>query len=176
VAAAGVAAAETTTPQTELAYAGLVTRTIAFALDAVFIYGAAALVAVTVGLGVSLLSLSSQANGVIAVILIVLWVIWPVFYFGLFWSTTGQTPGNHLMEIQVLDAHTRRPITPGRAVIRTVSLVLAAVPLLGGFLMMLWDARCRCLQDRLAQTVVIYAPPKHAGAVHPLAASLRRRS
>jgi uncharacterized RDD family membrane protein YckC len=37
-------------------------------------------------------------------------------------------------------------------------VILAAIPLLAGFLMMLWDDRRRCLQDRLARTVVVYAP------------------
>jgi hypothetical protein len=39
-------------------------------------------------------------------------------------------------------------------------LVLATIPLFAGFLMMLWDRRRRCLQDHLARTVVIHAPPQ----------------
>jgi uncharacterized RDD family membrane protein YckC len=171
----GVAAPASPGPAGAVAYAGLVTRTIAFGLDAVFVYGAAALVAVVFGIGVSLLSLSSGTNEVLAAIGVALWVLWPVLYFGFFWSTTGQTPGCRLMEIRILDARTMRPVKPARAAARAVAVLLAAVPLLGGFVMMLWDDRCRCLQDRLAGTVVIYAPPKHAGTAHPLAQSLRQQ-
>ena len=42
--------------------------------------------------------------------------------------------------------------------LRLVGLVLATIPLCAGFLIMLWDDRRRCLQDRMARTVVVHAP------------------
>jgi hypothetical protein len=39
-------------------------------------------------------------------------------------------------------------------------MLLAALPLFAGFVIMLWDERSRCLQDRLAHTVVMYVPQK----------------
>ena len=36
--------------------------------------------------------------------------------------------------------------------------MLATIPLFAGFLIMLWDDRRRCLQDRIAHTVVVHAP------------------
>ena len=36
--------------------------------------------------------------------------------------------------------------------------MLATIPLCAGFIIMLWDDRRRCLQDRIAHTVVVHAP------------------
>jgi hypothetical protein len=44
-------------------------------------------------------------------------------------------------------------------VLRFGALVLAALPLFAGFLPILVDARRRGLQDMLAHTVVVRAPP-----------------
>ena len=41
----------------------------------------------------------------------------------------------------------------------------AGIPLLAGFLIMLWDDRRRCLQDRLARTVVVDAPVEEGPGV-----------
>jgi uncharacterized RDD family membrane protein YckC len=60
------------------------------------------------------------------------------------------------MRIKVIDIRGRGPLRPRRALVRFVGLCLAALPLLAGLLMMLWDDRRRCLQDRLARTVVVY--------------------
>lgn len=148
------------------AYAGIVTRTIAFTLDVAIVDAAAALVGVTVGLGLSVLSVPSQVDTIVAAILGALWVAWSVGYFAFFWSTTGQTPGNRVMGIRVIDSRGRGPLKPRRAVLRFGGLCLAAIPLFAGFLMMLWDDRARCLQDHLARTVVVYTeggkPPTSA--------------
>jgi uncharacterized RDD family membrane protein YckC len=139
-------------------YVGLVTRMLAFALDAAIVNGCAIVVGVVVGLGLSILHLPEKADVVIAAILGGLWVLWTVGYFAFFWSTTGQTPGDRVMLIRVIDERGGGPVKPWRAVVRFGGLVLAALPLLAGYLIMLWDDRRRCLQDRLARTVVIAAP------------------
>lgn len=144
-------------------YAGLVTRSVAFALDGALINGCAALVAVVVGLAMSILHLPAQAEAIVAGIGGVAWVLWGVSYFAFFWSTTGQTPGSRLMRIRVLDGRTRRPIGLLRAATRFGALIIAAIPLFAGYLIMLWDGRRRCLQDRVARTVVVYAPPPRIG-------------
>jgi uncharacterized RDD family membrane protein YckC len=141
----------------EGAYAGLVSRAIAFALDAAVVNGSALVVGLAVGLGLSILHLPSQADTAVAAVMGVLWIVWSVTYFAFFWSTTGQTPGSRVMRIRVL-ARCGGPLKPLRAAIRFGCLILAAIPLLGGFLMMLWDDRRRCLQDRLTRTVVLYTP------------------
>jgi uncharacterized RDD family membrane protein YckC len=64
------------------------------------------------------------------------------------------------MRIRVIDAHGATRLKPRRAFVRVAGLVLAAIPLFAGFLIMLWDRRRRCLQDRLARTLVVHAPPQ----------------
>jgi uncharacterized RDD family membrane protein YckC len=148
---------------TERAYAGLVTRALAFALDAAIVNGCALAVGVVVGLGLSILHLPEAADVVIVAILGGLWVLWTVSYFAFFWSTTGQTPGDRVMRIRVIDGRDRGPLKPLRAIVRFGALILAAIPLLAGFLIMLWDDRRRCLQDRIARTVVVDAPVSGEG-------------
>jgi uncharacterized RDD family membrane protein YckC len=137
---------------------GLATRSIAFALDGVIVNGVAAFVGVVVGLGLSILHLPEDADAIIAGVLAGLWVLWTVSYFVFFWSSTGQTPGSRVMRIRVIDSHARGPLKPRRALLRVAGLYLAAIPLLAGYLMMLWDDHGRCLQDRIARTVVVYDP------------------
>jgi uncharacterized RDD family membrane protein YckC len=148
---------------TERRYAGLVTRALAFAIDAAIVNGCALLVGVVVGLGLSILHLPEQADVVIAAILGGLWVLWTVGYFAFFWSTTGQTPGDRVMRVRVIDGRDRGPLKLRRAIVRFGGMILAAIPLLAGFLIMLWDDRRRCLQDRLARTVVVDAPVSDDG-------------
>ena len=52
----------------------------------------------------------------------------------------------------------RGRIGPRRAIVRLLAMTLAAIPLLPGFLMALYDDRRRGLHDRIAATVVIDAP------------------
>jgi uncharacterized RDD family membrane protein YckC len=154
----GPAAPAPTTRQELLAtgaYAGLVSRAIAFALDAALVNGVALVVGIAVGLGLSILHLPSQADTAITAVMGVVWIGWSVAYFAFFWSTTGQTPGDRVMRVQVI-ARGGEQLRPLRAAIRFGCVILAAIPLLGGFWMMLWDDRRRCLQDRLTRTVVLY--------------------
>ena len=137
-------------------YAGMVTRTVAFAIDALIVNGAAALVGVTVGLAVSILHLPGQADAVIAAALGGLWIIWTIGFFAFFWSSAGQTPGDRVMRITVRDVLERGPLKPRRAILRFAALCLGAIPLLAGVLIMLWDRRRRCFHDRVARTVVVY--------------------
>ncbi len=138
-------------------YAGLVTRVIAFAVDSAVVNGVALVVGIAVGLGVSVLHISAQAEALIAAVGGVVWVLWSVGYFAFFWSGTGVTPGSRLMRIRVIDEHNHRPLRPLRAAARFGFLILAALPLGAGLLMMIWDERARCLQDRLTRTVVVFA-------------------
>jgi uncharacterized RDD family membrane protein YckC len=137
-------------------YAGLVTRTLAFSIDALIIDVLAALLAVIVGLGVSLLHLPHEVDVIIAAVGGAAFIVWIVGYFVFFWSSTGQTPGSRVMRIRVIGGRATGPLKPRRALLRMIGLFLAALPLLAGFLIMLWDDRRRCLQDRIARTVVVY--------------------
>ena len=142
------------------AYAGMMTRTIAYVLDAAAINLVALLAGVAAALALSIFHLSNALESAVAATLAVVYVLWAIGYFVAFWSTTGQTPGSRVMRIRVVDAHGAPRLKPRRAVVRVAGLVLATIPLFAGFLIMLWDRRRRCLQDRLARTVVVHAPPQ----------------
>ena len=129
-------------------YEGLVTRAIAFALDAAVVNVVAIAVAGVVALGLSILSVPDSVDKVLLAIGGVLWFLWLVAYFVVFWSTTGQTPGSRLMRIMVCRS---------AALLRVVYLTLAAIPLLAGFLPILVDDRRRGVHDMLARTVVVEA-------------------
>ena len=139
-----------------MVYVGLVTRTIAFALDAAVVNGVAILTAGVITLSLSVVSLPDGVETAVAAAGGVLYVVWTVAYFVTFWATTGQTPGNRLLGIRV---HTETPdrLGPARAVLRFAGLTLAALPLGAGFLLILVDDRRRGLHDRLAGTVVVEA-------------------
>jgi uncharacterized RDD family membrane protein YckC len=139
-------------------YAGFVTRAIAFAIDVALIDLAAAFVAVVVGLGMSALELPDVVVTITVAVGGVAFIVWSVGYFAMFWSTTGQTPGARVMGVRVVCATGGEPLTLGSAIVRLVGMLLAAIPLFAGFLLILIDDRRRGLQDRLARTVVLYAP------------------
>ena len=150
-------------------YVGLATRAISFAIDAAVID----LVAIVVGIGasliLSLLHLPGDVKTVLLVIGGVALIGWTVGYFVVFWSTTGQTPGARVMQIRVVtDDGTR--LKPSRALLRCAGVLLAALPLFAGFIRILFDARRRGFQDRLAGTLVIEAPQTSYIAVRRAAA------
>ena len=96
-------------------------------------------------------------------------ILWSIGYFVVFWSTTGQTPGARVMQIRVVtDDGTR--LKPSRALLRCAGVLLAALPLFAGFIRILFDARRRGFQDRLAGTLVIEAPQTSYIAVRRAAA------
>ena len=153
-------ASATTEAERAGAYAGLATRTIAYVLDAAAINLVALVVGVAAALALSIFHLSDALKSAVTVALAVAFVVWAVGYFVAFWSTTGQTPGSRVMRIRVVDAHGAPALKPRRAFVRVVGLVLATIPLFAGFFMMLWDRRRRCLQDRLARTLVVHSAPQ----------------
>ena len=142
----------------EPAYEGLVTRAIAFCIDAAIINGVAIVVAAGISLALSVLSVSGWEEDVLLALGGTAFVLWAVGYFVTFWSSTGQTPGSRVMRVRVCRADDGLPLRPARALLRFAGLLLAALPLFAGFLPILVDARRRGLQDMLAGTVVVSAP------------------
>jgi uncharacterized RDD family membrane protein YckC len=150
---------------TDLRYEGLVTRAIAFAIDAAVINLVAIVVAAGVALALSVLSVSKDSlDAVLIAVGGALFLAWSVTYFVTFWSTTGQTPGSRLMRIMVRGADDGGVVRPRRAAVRFAGMVLAAIPLLAGFLPILFDERRRGLHDMLARTVVVEAPQLSRGS------------
>jgi uncharacterized RDD family membrane protein YckC len=137
-------------------YVGLVTRAIAFALDAAIINVVAVLTAAAISLTLSVVKVPHDVRTAVAAVGGVAYVLWTVGYFVTFWSTTGQTPGNRVLRIRVHAASGDR-LPPRRALLRFVGIILATIPLFAGFLPILVDDRRRGLHDMLARTVVLDA-------------------
>ncbi|MCW2952218.1 MAG: domain containing protein [Conexibacter sp.] len=143
--------------QPRTGYAGLVTRAIAFALDAALIDAVALVVAAVVALTVSVLHLPGGAKDAIVAAGAAAFVLWTIGYFAAFWSTTGQTPGSRLMQIRVRDAGGGERVPLRRALVRFAGVVLSAIPLGAGFAPILLNDRRRGLHDYVARTVVVHA-------------------
>jgi uncharacterized RDD family membrane protein YckC len=135
-------------------YVGLVTRAIAFALDAACINLVAILVSAVAALVFSVVTIPEALRTVAIALGGVLYLLWSVAYFTAFWTTTGQTPGSRVLRIRVYTA-AGEDLRPRRALLRFVGLTLAALPLFAGFLLILVDDRRRGLHDLIAGTVVV---------------------
>jgi uncharacterized RDD family membrane protein YckC len=150
-------------PVAVVGYVGLVTRTLAFALDAAIINVVAILTAAVIGLALSVFSLPSGLKAVLVVIGGGAYILWSIGYFVGFWSTTGQTPGARAFRFRVCTG-AFGPLKPRRALVRFGAMLLAALPLFAGFLPILFDGRRRGLHDMIARTVVVEAADVSAEA------------
>jgi uncharacterized RDD family membrane protein YckC len=139
-------------------YSGIVTRGLAFVIDAAIVDAIAIVTAAAVALMFSVLPGSQRLHGVAVVLAGAAFVLWCVAYWATFWATTGQTPGNRVMRIRVTRADGSH-LHAWRAVLRVGTTVLAALPLLLGFVPIMLTDRRRGLNDWLADTVVTRADP-----------------
>jgi uncharacterized RDD family membrane protein YckC len=136
-------------------YAGIATRAVALAIDVLIAQVIVLLGGAVITLVASLVRDDIKLDTLGAILAALAWIAVVDFYFVLFWSTTGQTPGMRTMGLRVID---KRGGHPGvaRSIVRIVGLLLAIIPLGAGFLPVLVDDRRRALQDFLAGTAVIY--------------------
>jgi uncharacterized RDD family membrane protein YckC len=125
--------------------------------------GVAVLVGLMTALIVSVLRLPETIDKLLLAIGGAAFVLWSIGYFVAFWSTTGETPGNRLMRIRVRRSDRDEPLRPRRSLLRLVGMVLAAIPLLLGFLPILLNDRRRGLHDLLGRSVVVSAPERLRG-------------
>ena len=139
-------------------YVGLVTRLLGFVVDELLINLVAAFSWIVVALTMSAFNFSDNARSIVALAMSGLYLIWAGGYFVAFWSGTGQTPGGRALEFRVVDAQDGKPITLKRALARLVGMVLGALPFFAGYIVGLFNDRCRCLPDLFGDTVVIDAP------------------
>jgi uncharacterized RDD family membrane protein YckC len=138
-------------------YAGLVTRVVAFVIDAAIVNGIAFVFGASISLALSVfgISLDEVPDGVTVAVGVGGWVLINVAYFAGSWALTGQTTGMRLMTIRVLRTNGER-LSLRRGLRRILAMILAALPLFAGYLLILVDDRRRGLHDRLAGTVVLF--------------------
>jgi uncharacterized RDD family membrane protein YckC len=81
-------------------------------------------------------------------------------------TSAGQSIGNKIMGIRVLDADTGRSLPYARAFARALMSSLSALPCFLGFFWMLWEPRKRTWHDIVADSLVVRAsvyPPGEFG-------------
>jgi uncharacterized RDD family membrane protein YckC len=134
-------------------YSGLVTRTIAVAVDLAAINVVALVAGGVVTLSLSLFPISASTQSTMGAVGAALFAVWWIVYFVGFWITTGVTLGNYVMRIRVVREDGAR-LHLGRALLRVLGAVLG-LPLFVGYVPILLNDRRRGLQDVLGGTVVI---------------------
>ena len=134
--------------------AGVATRALALATDALLVTGLYMGVVGVVAVVASLVG-GLHPEWLVGTLLSVGWVLLAGGYFVLFWSTTGHTPGMRLLHLRLLVGSERR-LSIGRAVVRVVGLALSIALAFLGFVPVLFDERRRGLADFMAGTVVVY--------------------
>jgi uncharacterized RDD family membrane protein YckC len=78
-------------------------------------------------------------------------------YFTYFHGRTGQSPGDAVLGIRVVDARDRlgQPIGFGRAALRWLVSYVSGIVLLLGYLWMLWDGRKQTWHDKAAGSLPV---------------------
>src|SRR5205809_976779 len=73
-------------------------------------------------------------------------------YYTYFHGRTGQTPGDAVLSIRVVDFRdgTGRPIGYGRAFVRCLVSIVSGLVLLLGYLWMIWDSEKQTWHDKAA--------------------------
>jgi uncharacterized RDD family membrane protein YckC len=150
-------------------YAGLVSRTLALGLDALLVTSAIVVMGTVVGLGISLV-IPGDAHvhlgwALVTAVLGAWWLIMSA-YLVCFWTLAEQTPGMRVMRLRVSSLQ-GRPLRPGRALVRLVGMVLAAIPLMAGYALVLVDERRQGLHDKLARSCVLYVAEEGVETMAP---------
>jgi len=122
---------------------------------------------VTVGLGQEMPRLAQLGpdylvdeainGGALAEIGLLLLAVLGFLYFFIFQALRGQTPGQQLLGVRVVDGFGQRP-SVGRALARTAAFLPSWALFALGVLWIAFDREKRGLHDRLADTYVILAP------------------
>lgn len=90
-----------------------------------------------------------------------------LIYFTYFHATSaGQSIGNKILGIRVLDANSGRPLPYVRAFARALMSYVSLIPLLLGYFWMLWDRRKQTWHDKVADCLVVRSsayPPGEFG-------------
>jgi uncharacterized RDD family membrane protein YckC len=135
-------------------FAGIVTRALALATDAIVITVLYTMVVGVVSLVASLVG-GLRPQWLVGALLAAHWILVGGAYFVLFWSAAGQTPGMRLLRLRVRTTE-GGGLSAVRSIVRFIGLVLSIIPMFVGFIPVLFTRRRRGLADFLAGTVVLY--------------------
>ena len=77
-------------------------------------------------------------------------------YYTYFHGSTGQTPGDAVLGIRVLDIDDGTVIGYQRALVRALVSVVSGIVILLGYLWMLWDPRKQTWHDKAAGSLPVH--------------------
>jgi uncharacterized RDD family membrane protein YckC len=140
-------------------YVGLVTRFVAFVIDAavVSLIAFATVGAISLALSIFGTDINDLPTAVNVIFGIAGWIVLNAVYFVGSWALVGQTIGQRAMRIRVeRDRRLGGRIGVWRGIVRLAGAVLAAIPLFAGYLPILVSDRRRGFHDWLARTVVVF--------------------
>jgi uncharacterized RDD family membrane protein YckC len=146
---------------------GLVTRSLAFLIDAAILNGIFLGVAALLGFVISALF---EPNGVSAAGIVFgagAWIVVGSIYLVTFWALAGQTPGMRVLSIRI-EADGSRRLCARRAFRRLVGAFLSALPVGLGFLGVITRDDRRGYHDRRAGTEVVRVDPVAAPWSRPV--------
>jgi uncharacterized RDD family membrane protein YckC len=153
----------------ERPYAGLVSRTVALAIDAAALSIGFAVASGVLGLILSLFTAVEVSSPGAVFGAAGLWSLVVATYFVGFWTLAGETPGMRLMALRVSN-RAGDPPRLGQGLLRLLGMILAAIPFFAGYLLILVDDRRRGLHDMLAGTTVVYVPKSSTPSTPPMTA------
>ncbi|MDP8978136.1 MAG: RDD family protein [Actinomycetota bacterium] len=91
------------------------------------------------------------------------WIVGGVYFTYLHATPAGQTVGNRVVGVRIVDADGGGSIPYSRALIRYLMSIVSGIPLALGYLWMLWDQPLRqTWHDKVARTMVVrasWSPP-----------------
>jgi uncharacterized RDD family membrane protein YckC len=146
--------------------AGMWRRLAAFAIDGAALLCTAGLLNWALLAMIDPAPLLGGARGIGAVLALLEVPVWSVvlriaptlvmaaLYFGIFWTLKGQTLGQRVLRIRVVDPQGRRP-HPARVAVRLLGQVLALPPAALGWIWVAFDREKQGLHDHLARTWVV---------------------
>jgi uncharacterized RDD family membrane protein YckC len=154
--------------------AGLVSRAVAFVLDAALFNVSFFLIVTLIGVAFAAVSPGSESLSNVSDPVLALsagaWLAWISGYLVFFWSISGQTPGMRFLGIH-LEAGGQRRLGLRRSLRRLVGTAISALPLGAGFLPVLVNDRRQAWSDRIAGTEVVHSPEElrapRLGGDHP---------
>lgn len=140
--------------------AGLVTRGLAVAIDALIVNGGLLLVSALLAFLVNAIFDPQGEAGAGAIVAgTTVWILTSATYLLTFWSLSGETPGMRFLDLRIYGPDGSR-LGLRRSFRRLVGMVLSAIPFGLGFLPVLFNERRQAWGDRMADTEVRYLPPR----------------
>ena len=142
------------------ASAGLAVRLAASAIDLVIVGTVMVVAALAAHLVLAILPASAAPSGAESWGLAALAVVVATGYFVYFWGIEGATPGKKLMGLTLTrpsTLDTRRPIGPGRALLRLVGITAGNIFFVDVIVAFLHRDR-RALHDMIADSIVVEVP------------------